>query len=878
MHTFVLSLEEINQSKLKEAGGKALNLGKITGLSEVNVPPGFCVKTNAFQKMMEENTEIRRLIDELADLKIEELGKIRNLSSEIRSAIETEALSPDIAEEIISLHLQSGIEHAYAVRSSATTEDLPHASFAGQQDTYLNVIGREEILNHVVKCWASLFTERAVMYRIRNGFDHRLIYMSVIVQQMVIPEASGIMFTADPVTSNRKVLSIDASFGLGEALVSGIVSADNYQVREHKISNKKISTKKTAICALKEGGTDEKKLEPEWEHKQVLTNDQIFRLAQIGRTIETSFDFPQDIEWCIADDTFYILQSRPITTLYPLPAAADGELRVYMSMGHQQMMTAPIKPLGMSFFKILSKDFTLQEAGGRLFVDFTHDLASPIGRKLLLNTLGKNEPLMKNSFESLIARKDFMKSLPHGKRVLSMQTDGISLSLFTQAVKNYYKNDPAIIHQQIALSELSLSELKRRISRVSGEELFDFILEDHIRLKNVLYDPRSLGIIMAGLFASYEINSSIEKWLGEKNAANTLSQSVLNNVTSEMGLALLDVADAARDFPEVLAFFEKGEWPSTKSDFFRKLSELNGGQAVCEAMETYLEKFGMRCSGEIDITRTRWLEDPSALVPMMLSNIKNFEPGASADKIEQGRLEAERKERDLLIRLKKLPGGARKAAKMKKVISVLRHFTGYREYPKYAFISRYFVYKERLLEEAGTLVDKGILQEKEDIYYLTFDELREAVRTHAVDRSIISGRKQKYEEYDKLRPPRIITSEGECLTGELSTEHFPQGAVPGIAVSSGVIEGRARVVLQMEDADIEEGDILITPFTDPSWTPLFVSIKGLVTEVGGLMTHGAVIAREYGLPAVVGVENATLRIKDGQRIRVNGSDGYIEIL
>jgi pyruvate,water dikinase len=286
----------------------------------------------------------------------------------------------------------------------------------------------------------------------------------------------------------------------------------------------------------------------------------------------------------------------------------------------------------------------------------------------------------------------------------------------------------------------------------------------------------------------------------------------------------------------------------------------------------------MRGVGEIDITRTRWSEKPTTIVPIILRNIKNLEPGASKRKFEQGQQEALKKEEELLARLKQLPDGEQKAKETKRMIDLVRNLSGYREYPKYGMVHRYFVYKQALLKEAERLVQAGIIHEKEDIYYLTFDELREVVRTHRLDYGIISKRKDEYAFYEKLTPPRVFTSDGEIIAGEYKREHLPAEAMAGLPVSSGVIEGRARVILHMEDADLEDGDILVTSFTDPSWTPLFVSIKGLVTEVGGLMTHGAVIAREYGLPAVVNVENATKLINDGQRIRVNGTEGYVEIL
>ncbi len=220
----------------------------------------------------------------------------------------------------------------------------------------------------------------------------------------------------------------------------------------------------------------------------------------------------------------------------------------------------------------------------------------------------------------------------------------------------------------------------------------------------------------------------------------------------------------------------------------------------------------------------------------------------------------------------------KKAKEAKEKIDLIRNFIGYREYPKYGMINRYFVYKQALLKEATQLVKDDLIYETEDIYYLTFEELQEVIRTHKLNDQIITKRKEEYRLYKKLTPPRVITSHGEIVTGAYKRENLPSQAIVGLPVSSGVIEGRARVILNMENANLSEGDILVTSFTDPSWTPLFVGIKGLVTEVGGLMTHGAVIAREYGLPAVVGVENATRLIKDGQRIRVHGTEGYIEIL
>jgi rifampicin phosphotransferase len=341
-----------------------------------------------------------------------------------------------------------------------------------------------------------------------------------------------------------------------------------------------------------------------------------------------------------------------------------------------------------------------------------------------------------------------------------------------------------------------------------------------------------------------------------------------------MGLALLDVADVIRPHPDVVAFLQHVE----DEGFLDELPKLAGGREARDAIEAWLDKYGMRCAGEIDITRPRWRECPSALVSVILGNIKNFEPGAGVRRFEQGRQEAREKEQELLERLRALPEGEREAEQTKQMIDRVRTFIGYREYPKYGMVSRYFLYKQALLEEAERLVRARVLREREDIFYLTFPELRDVVRTYRVDDQLIGRRKDAFRSYQTLTPPRVLTSDGEVIAGAYRRDDLPAGALIGLAVSAGTVDGRARVVTDMARADLEAGDILVTPYTDPSWTPLFLTVAGLVTEVGGVMTHGAVVAREYGLPGVVGVEQATRLIPDGQRIRVNGTAGYIELL
>jgi len=851
MGSYVLGFQEIDQTQVAIVGGKGAHLGELSRIEGIRVPAGFCVTTDAFRRIMAEAPSIDERLDRLS-----------RLNPEIRRTLEGIAIPDDLAAAIILALARLGEQAAYAVRSSATAEDLPTASFAGQQDTYLNVVGPAAILEHISRCWASLFTERAVTYRLRNGFDHRNVHMAVVVQQMVFPQAAGILFTADPVTSNRKVASVEATLGLGEALVSGLVNADMYKVRDGEVVAKAVATKQLAIRASPAGGTQEEAIDPERQEQPALTDAQVVRLAQLGRRIEAHFGHPQDIEWCLVDDEFQIVQSRPITTLFPIPAVDDQENHVYISVGHQQMMTDPMKPLGLSFWQMTTPR-PMFEAGGRLFVDVVRDLGSPASRARLL-VLGKSDPLIGDALQSIVERGDFIPSLPD-------QGPGAAPAGGAQAP---IETDPAIVTDLIGRNQESIAALKRDIRTKSGSALFDFILADIQELKRILFDPRSHQVFMGAMEATWWLNEQLHAWLGEKNAADTLTQSVPHNVTSEMGLALLDVADVIRPHPEVVAFLQHVE----DEGFLDELAKLAGGREARDAIRAFLDMYGMRCVGEIDITRPRWSERPTTLVPVILGNIKNFEPGAGKQRFEQGRQEAWTKEQELLERLRALPDGEQKAEEAKRMIDRVRTFIGYREYPKYGMVSRYFVYKQALLKEAGRLVQAHVLREKEDIFYLTFQELHDIVRTDQVDDQLISQRKDAFRSYQALTPPRVFTSDGEVFAGAYRRDDVPTGALVGLPVSAGTIEGRARVILDMAEADLEPGDILVTAYTDPSWSPLFVAITGLVTEVGGLMTHGAVIAREYGLPAVVGVEHATRLIQDGQRIRVNGTDGYVEIL
>ncbi|GAA4557832.1 rifamycin-inactivating phosphotransferase [Pseudonocardia xishanensis] len=837
----VVGLDELGRADLALAGGKGANLGELTRIAGVRVPPGFCVTVEAYRRVVAGSPSFEAALDRLA-----ELGP--GGAAEVRRVVEAIPLPADL-EAAITARVDGAT--GYAVRSSATAEDLPGASFAGQQDSYLNVVGAAAVIEHVRRCWASLFTERAVTYRQHHGIDHRDVHMAVVVQEMVVPDAAGILFTADPVSGNRRVATVDATWGLGDALVSGLVNADVYRVSADEIVAPTIGAKDRAVRAVPGGGTADEVIPPAEQRRPVLTDAQVVDLVRLGRRIEAHFGRPQDIEWCLVGDAVHIVQSRPITTLFPLPAADDDAKHVYVSVGHQQMMTDAMTPLGLSFWQRTTPR-PMAEAGCRLFVDVAAILASPATRAGMVEGFRKTDPLTGDALATVV-ESGFLGELA--------QADPAA----AQPEPDPIPADPELVAELVAESRASVAAAERALRTRSGPELFAFIEEDLQELRRVLFGPRSHQVIMAGMQATWWLGDHLGEWLGDRGVVDTLTQSVPHNVTSEMGLALLDVADVLRQDPAAVALLEKGTVEGL-------------GPASAASLQAFLDEYGMRCPGEIDLTRPRWSERPDMLASTLLGNIRGHEPGAGKRLFDEGRRQAGEAEQDVLRRLAAQPDGERKVAETKAMIDRVRTFAGYREYPKYGMVRRYFLYKQALLREAERLVREGVLREAEDVFLLRFDEFAEVVRTSEVSAPLLEERREELRLARNLRPPRVFTSDGEIVTGTYRRDDLPPGALPGIAVSAGTVEGRARVVTDMANAALAPGDILVTAYTDPSWTPLFVGITGLVTEVGGLMTHGAVIAREYGLPAVVGVEGATRTIPDGRRIRVHGTAGYVELL
>jgi phosphoenolpyruvate synthase/pyruvate phosphate dikinase len=662
VNKYVLYFAEINRSCLPLVGGKGANLAELWHIPGIAVPEGFCVTTKAYADFVNTSPEFAALLKKLDTVDIESLAELASAGARLRAHLESLAVPAPVEQAIIRAWRKTGPKYYYAIRSSATAEDLPGASFAGQQDTYLNITGKAAILDHIRKCWTSLFTDRAIAYRRRNGFEHDKVLLSVIVQRMIYPEVAGIMFTADPVSGNRAVVSIDASFGLGEALVSGLVSADLYKVRNDKLVEKKIVRKEVAILAMPGGGTAKTALSADQQTSPALSDEDAVRLARLGRRIEAHFGAPQDIEWCLTDGEIRIVQSRPITTLYPVPpAAADGSMRLFLSIGHPQMMTAAMKPLGISVLRTLTpvgkqsphaESELLLEAGSRLYLDITPALAYREVRARLPALLVNIDETIAKAVEEFIARDDFSITARTERKLPVSLVKTLFPTAFAILGNILHPDNASAIGELNEFIATRVNDNRAKLQTVSGAERIALICEILSSVMPAVF-PKLAPYIVPAL-ASYKLIDHLSrKLLGDAAELASISKSPAGNVTSEMGLALGDVADAIRAHPAVIEYLRQAD----DATFLDGLRAVPGGEQVLPVLADYFARYGMRCPGEIDLTRPRWREAPTQLVPAILSHIAGNEPGQHRRDFLAGKAEAEAAAARLIGRLRQTPGG-----------------------------------------------------------------------------------------------------------------------------------------------------------------------------------------------------------------------------
>lgn len=878
---FILSFNEIDSKDLPRVGGKGANLGEMTKAG-FPVPYGFCVTTESYKEFIKHNN----LSDFIAQaIRKASLDTIIQIGQEIREKISLSEIPGQVEQSIIKAINKEGAGLFYAVRSSATAEDLPFASFAGQQDTYLNIKGEKSLLNSIRNCWASLFTDRAILYRIQNNIEHDTVQMSVIIQKMVLPEVSGIMFTADPVSGHRGILSIDASYGLGEALVSGLVSPDIYKFRKSKsqIESAIIAEKRLAIMPIEGGGTQKVEITGEKSTSQVMSDFQIRSLAELGMAIEKHYGCPQDIEWCLEKGKIYIVQSRAITSLFPLPEPKphDEELHTYISFNHLQVMTDPISPLGRDMLRLFppvdrearsSEDYNyLKSAAGRIYIDMSVLLQHKKLRTRLTAFMQNADALMATALSELVSRPDFDTQIAKNEeatKALKKFFQPIFINIFKNVT--YRKPEGTITFVNKYIEERT-NKAEETVNRAKpGTERLKAITE----VANFYNDfQKLLPILAPGIISLKALEALEQKLLGTRHYVDLIIKGLEGNITTEMGLLTGDMADIIRKSPELIQEFENEDYTT----LHLRINKLKGNDDFKQLYNAFMSKYDMRAAGEIDMAKDRWIENPEPLAKSILAIVRTSKEGIHRKEYQETMTRAKQAAETLVKEIENKHGKL-KAKVAKRLIRLLRNHLPAREHPKYLIMKLIMIGKKAFLDEAKYLVREGLLAEEKDVFYVGFWELYQALQHKESLIALVGQRKEEYKHFSKLSAPRVLTSEGEAVSASYKRENLPEGALAGMPVSAGVIEGIARVITNPAKTSLNKGEILVAPFTDPGWTPLFINAAGLVMEVGGLLTHGTVVAREYGIPAVVGITDATKKIKTGQKIRVDGNAGFVIVV
>ncbi|MFQ5434069.1 MAG: PEP/pyruvate-binding domain-containing protein, partial [Anaerolineae bacterium] len=762
-------------------------------------------------------------------------------------------------------------------------------SFAGQQDTFLNVIGEEAMLKAVVNCWSSLWTARAIGYRARNGIPQDEVRLAVVVQAMVPSEASGVLFTANPLTGKRNEMVIDATLGLGEALVSGLVEPDQYIVTyDGAIRQKKLGAKATAIRGQAGGGVITETVEA--ANRQAIPDAVIGELVNLGRETAVLFQSPQDIEWGWAGGKLHLLQSRPITSLFPVPAwaAQNPQLQVMFSFASVQGVLDPITPLGQDTLKGMlsglgtlfrinnprSKQTMVLVAAERLWLNFTALARHPIGRRIERTALPMIDPTAGQAFQVLLADPRLQPAKDWFRPRTFMRVAGFLLPALRRVLRALRNPERERAAGQAALIEMEQDCARRLETAVTLSgwlDAFDAYLRDDFSILLARLLP-----LVAGGMASLNLLFKLTRPLREQgHDPLTLTRGLPHNVTTEMDLMLWRTAQAIRADEAAFAAVTSGDPEELAQTYLAGTLPLAAQTAVAD----FLTKYGMRGLAEIDFGRPRWRDNPAPIFRSLQSYLQIDDPDRAPDAMfARGTAEAETAVTQMHDAIKKTKHGRIKASLLLFFTRRLRALAGLRESPKFLIVSLFGHFRNALQPIAADLAAQGILARPDDIFFLTLDDLYAiaAGETEGWQERIRKRHSMYDREKQRRQIPNLLLSDGTAFYE--GTAVSGDGDLGGTPVSPGVVEGVVHIVLDPHGAQLAPGEILVCPGTDPAWTPPFLTAGGLITEVGGLMTHGSVVAREYGIPAVVGVYQATSRLQTGQRIRLDGSSGAIDIL
>ncbi len=872
-------------------GGKGTNLAELVRAG-FTVPLGFIVTTDAYYAFVEANHLQPRILTLAQHISPDDAAALENTSTEIRILFERGLLSAEIAADITAAYYAlTPSRSPVAVRSSATTEDLPGLTFAGQQETYLNVVSDATVLDAVKKCWGSLWTARAMAYRARNHIQPDEVALAVVIQKMIASESSGILFTANPLTGRRDKMVIEASFGLGEAIVSGQVEPDHYIVNalEWKITERKLGAKAIAILPRASGGTEQ--IQRQASHEPALPEPRIIELAQIGQRVAQHFGSPQDIEWTWARQQLYLLQSRPITSLYPLPEQTGPveALRLYINFNAIQGVSEPLTPLGIDTLRLLfggvlrilhvhrSPRQLLPEAGGRLFLDFTDMISDPRLQKVGLSLLASTEPGSRQTLLRLMEEDRFPP-----KRVLTVwRAVTLLLALWPllgRLLAALLRPD-RVRPRLIAGAEQYIAEVQQHVQAANNLAACLRAMEHdlpHAERISLNIMPVVMPVVSGGLPL---VEHWLSDWLGEPpGAALQLIQGLPGNVTMEMNLELWAGAQKIRADAGALEVMRTRPVEALVKAYQQRQLPASAQ----EALDEFLQRYGMRGTAEIDLGKPRWRDDPTPIMQTLRGYLRLEDPLLAPDVVFQHRVEqAESMAREYVVRARQIRFGWLRALLLGGLIRRMRTLGGLRETPLFYIARIYGIYRTALLGYAQELVAQGELSQADDVFFVPFETLKRfALDEKKIDlKAIVAANRADYErECGRKQMPRLLLSTGEAFYEGVSDATASENDLVGEGVSPGLVEGQVRVIFHPAGAHLEPGEILVCPATDPSWTPLFLTAGGLVMEIGGLMTHGSIVAREYGLPAVVGVHQATTRLQTGQRVRVDGQHGRVTIL
>lgn len=871
MTGYVLDLSET--ADLWLVGGKAANLQRLHR-SGFDVPAGFVLTTAAYDAFVADSGLARVIADALAGADLADPVALRRASQRIRNAFGGPPLPAAATAELRSRITGLGPGTPVAVRSSATAEDLPELSFAGQQDTYLGVRGEGDILARIRDCWASLWTPRAIGYRAANGIGQDEISLAVIVQELVDADVSGVMFTANPLTGVRTETVVDATFGLGESLVSGQVEPDHYVIDSATglVSSARIGAK--AVVTVTDPAGESRTVASDRGAARALDDAALAELARLGQRVQAEYGSPQDVEWAIAGGRLQVLQARGITSLFDVPRApreAPGRLPVWFSFGAFQGVLEPITPLGRDALFELAAGAgamlgvrttpatitVLGVAGERLWLRLDGVLRHRLGRWIVPQALKLADPASAGFVRELLTDP---RLTPVPFRVSSLRplarlgSEVVPRLVRTLAQPEQGRRDfeacAAALVTAARGRQLGADAVPDPAARLRARvEVARIGLRGGLRTLFPAFAPIMLPSLAMLAVLRFVAGRGRER--GDVQLPLELLRGLAGNVTTEMDLSLWRVAEAIRDTGQ----------PATMES-----AELTG----------FLQQFGMRGPGEIDLGRPRWREDPSGVLRTLHSYLQ-LPPERAPDRVfAQSVASADA----AAARLAELSGLARPA--VVGMIRRIRALLGARETPKFTIVSIMGMIREGLLTSGSEFAAAGVLERAEDVAFLQLDEL------HGDDRArwrglVLQRRAANEREGRRRAVPRVICGDGRAYYGGPIGSPVTSGpgsadVIVGSAVSPGIVEGVARVVRDPHSGVLQAGEILVCVGTDPAWTPLFLAASGLVTEVGGMMTHGSVVAREYGIPAVVGVHDATSLLRSGTHLRLDGNSGQITIL